>query len=89
MLYKYRFVRYYINIARVNSVKRGETSVFGQKLKMLRERKKMSRKQLSEVTKINVSRISEYENDKRRPRIERLETFATALGVQVSYFFKK
>lgn len=60
----------------------------GDKLKMLRERKKLSRKDVEVLTGVKVARLSEYETNKRMPRINRMNILAGILGVKVSYFFK-
>lgn len=63
--------------------------MIGDKLKMLRERRKMTRKDLEKITEIKVARLCEYEKNKRTPRLGRINLLANALGVKAAYFFKE
>lgn len=50
----------------------------------IRNKKNISLSQLSKMTGIPKSTISDYENEKRSPRIDLLEKIAIALCVKIS-----
>ena len=56
----------------------------GERLRLYRCRKHMSRKELAEYAGVTVSTISNYENDKTAPNIDRLIEIARALDVTIS-----
>lgn len=60
----------------------------GDKLKSIRKAKGLSLKQLSENTKekISVSFLSDIENNRSNPSIDRLKDIADTLNTPVSYF---
>lgn len=57
---------------------------FGNRLRTIRESKKMTQADLAEKTNINQSMISAYENDKYMPSIESLRAICFALDTSVS-----
>lgn len=59
---------------------------FASKLKDLMNQLDLSQKQLSEMTGIGVSSISQYLNGRNEPYKERKKEIARALGVQEDYF---
>lgn len=60
----------------------------GNRLKSIRNSKGLSLKQLSENTKekISVSFLSDIENNRSKPSIERLKDIAATLNTPISYF---
>ena len=56
----------------------------GNAIKMCRERKGMSRGELSELTKLSLSYLSLLENNKRDPHVSKLSKIADALEIPVS-----
>lgn len=60
----------------------------GKNLKTIRENKKMTRKDVEVLTGVKVARLSEYERDKRMPRVNKMKVLANVLGVKVSDFFQ-
>lgn len=64
--------------------------MIGEKLKKIRKAKKITLKQLEEITGISNSYISDLENGRRvNPSVEKLEKLAKALGVNVVDFYDK
>lgn len=60
---------------------------FGQKLKILREKKGYGVNQLAVKSGVSSSQISRFENGERKdPTLETLKKLSTALGVSISYF---
>lgn len=55
----------------------------GEKIKWLRSKKDLRLRDLSEITGLSISFISDIENNRRNPRIDNLEKIADALGVSV------
>lgn len=55
----------------------------GQTIRALRERRKLDQASLAQRLGIVQSTLSDWENDKMRPRHARLEKIALALGVTV------
>lgn len=58
---------------------------FRERLKLLREDKGFTQKDLAEALSITVSTISHYENGTREPSIEILIQMSKILGVSVDY----
>lgn len=56
----------------------------GERLRLYRCRKHMSRKELAECVGVTPSTISNYENDKTSPNMLRLVKIAQALDVTIS-----
>jgi len=56
----------------------------GQMIKQARQSKNLSQKQLAEKLGVSASMIGQYENDLRKPKIERLAEIATALDIDIS-----
>lgn len=64
--------------------------MIGEKLKKIRKAKKITLKQLEEITGISNSYISDLENGRRvNPSVEKLEKLAKALDVNVVDFYDK
>lgn len=57
---------------------------FGEKLRLIRKRRNMSQKELSEKTGLYQIYISNYENDKSFPNCTTLEWLCKALDVTAS-----
>lgn len=57
----------------------------GEKIRFLRKEKKMTLKNLSEITNISVSFLSDIENGRSMPSVDSLSLITRALGVTVSY----
>lgn len=57
------------------------TGRFAERLRMLREKKKMSVEELSEKSGIPRTTLYDWESDKKIPGIDRLPQLAEALGV--------
>jgi transcriptional regulator with XRE-family HTH domain len=53
----------------------------GVKIKQLRTDNGLTLKQLSEITKLSISFISDIENGRRNPSLENLNILASALGI--------
>lgn len=60
----------------------------GEKIKLIRERKKMTQQQLSENTNISRARISEIERGKVNMKLSTLEIIAEALDIHISELFQ-
>lgn len=58
----------------------------GEKIKEARKRANMTQKELGDKLGVSPVMISQYESDKRKPKIETLERVATALNVPISAF---
>lgn len=65
-------------------------SLIGDKLKTCRKSKKLSLKQLCEKTnnQISVSFLSDIENGRSNPSLEKLKLIAGVLDIPVSYFLE-
>ena len=63
-----------------------ERSNLARTIKKYREARKMTMKQLSIKSGINLSTIKKYETDNRNPKLEQLEKIAAALDVSVFEF---
>lgn len=59
----------------------------GKRLRMAREKRKLSQLEVSEITNINNKTLSRYENDGAEPDYSTLKTLAKLYGVSMSYFF--
>ena len=59
----------------------------GNNIKRIRTQKGMTQKQLGDLLGISVQTVSAYESGRRRPKMESIERFAGALGVQFSALF--
>ncbi|MGF0036510.1 helix-turn-helix domain-containing protein [Victivallis vadensis] len=57
---------------------------FGERLKEIREKKKITQAELAKKTGIKQSAISSYENDKYMPNIENLRAICNALSVSAA-----
>ena len=53
----------------------------GEKIRTLRKKQKMTQKRLGNLLGMDGTRISQYENGKRNPKIDTLSRIADALGV--------
>lgn len=58
---------------------------FGERLKAVREKRGLSQSEVGKLTKIHPQNISEYENDKVLPSVERLKTMVEVLQVSADY----
>lgn len=63
-------------------------SLIGTKIKTCRKAKKLSLKQLCEKTnnQISISFLSDIENGRSNPSLEKLKLIASVLDIRVSYF---
>lgn len=61
-------------------------TLLGEKLKTLRKAKKFSLKELSELTEISISFLSDIENNRSNPSIEKLKIICNALDIDPSFF---
>jgi transcriptional regulator with XRE-family HTH domain len=61
------------------------TPGFGTRIKNLRERQSLSRKELGDMLKITAHAIGYFEDEKRRPKWEVLARMAQALGTTEYY----
>jgi transcriptional regulator with XRE-family HTH domain len=59
--------------------------IFGQRLKQLREEKGMSLRELADACNVSKSAIHMYELEKRQPKFETLEMFASIFDTNVEY----
>jgi len=57
----------------------------GERIKLLRQKKKMTLRELSEKVGISISFLSDIENNRSNPSLERLKEIAKALDTSVSY----
>ena len=60
----------------------------GEKIKLLRERNKLTQQELSEKTNMSRTRISEIERGRVNMKLSTLETVANALEVHISELFQ-
>ena len=60
-------------------------SSIGDRIKVLRKDQKLTLKDLSEKANISISFLSDIENSRSKPSLERLNDIATALGTTTSY----
>lgn len=63
--------------------------VLGQRLQAARARVQMSMAQVEEATGIGQSSLSEFENDKREPRLHQLTQLASVYRRSLTYFFEE
>lgn len=61
------------------------TSEFPKRLQRLRERKRISRRVLSELCGMSKNMISRYERGERQPEIEEAAELAAFFGVTMDY----
>ncbi|MCR5740380.1 MAG: helix-turn-helix transcriptional regulator [Lachnospiraceae bacterium] len=54
----------------------------GARIKRIRETREMTRAQLGALVGLDQNRVQQYENGKRKPKMELLKKFASALGVE-------
>lgn len=54
----------------------------GARIKRIRETREMTRAQLGALVGLDQNRVQQYENGKRKPKMELLKKFANALGVE-------
>lgn len=54
----------------------------GARIKKIRESREMTRAELGALVGLDQNRVQQYENGKRKPKIELLKKFAAALGVE-------
>ncbi len=54
----------------------------GERIKKIRETREMTRAQLGALVGLDQNRVQQYENGRRKPKIELLKKFAAALGVE-------
>lgn len=59
----------------------------GSKLKMLRKGNRLSLKELSSMTGVSISFLSDIEHERSNPSLETLEVIAKNLGVPIASFF--
>ncbi len=62
---------------------------FGERLRFIRESKKISIYRLSQETNISQGHISDLENGKNQPTIETLKKLLVPLGISLSEFFNE
>jgi transcriptional regulator with XRE-family HTH domain len=61
---------------------------FAERLKQIRNTKKMTQVELSEKIGIQTTYLSDLENAKKEPCLRVIDMLATGLGVTVSYLFR-
>lgn len=61
---------------------------FGQRVKKLREQRKMSQLLLAQKAKLDLTTINEIENGSRDPMLKTIWKISNALGVKVSQLFE-
>lgn len=54
----------------------------GERIRKIREAREMTRAELGALVGLDQNRVQQYENGKRKPKIELLKKFAAALGVE-------
>ena len=54
----------------------------GERIKKIRETREMTRAELGALVGLDANRVQQYENGRRKPKIELLKKFADALGVE-------
>lgn len=60
----------------------GATTI-GKRIREIRNKKKMTRVMLSERSKVTYGTLSQYESDRRQPRLDQLNKIANALEVDI------
>ena len=60
-------------------------NVFKDRLKLLRENKKISSKELADALNVDVATISNYESGRRNPKNETLLQLADFFNVSIDY----
>ena len=61
----------------------------GSRIRMIRERRKISLRRLAEQCKLSVNAISLIERGENSPTVSSLQALATALGVRITDFFEE
>ena len=64
---------------------RGETHLFGERLKLLRKERKVSQKELAEYLGISIRGYQFHESDDNEPNIISLTALADFYGVTIDY----
>lgn len=54
----------------------------GDRIKKIRESRQLSRAELGELVGLDQNRVQQYENGRRKPKMDLLKKFAAALGVE-------
>ena len=62
---------------------------FGQRIKELREEKKLTQEQLAQKLKLDRSTIAKWETGEAMPRADKLPVLAEVLGCSISDLFKE
>jgi transcriptional regulator with XRE-family HTH domain len=65
-----------------------DSKLFGERIRVARERQRLTQEALAERSNKDQRAISEYENGKRRLSVVDLPVIAEALGVSILYFFE-
>lgn len=65
-----------------------EPETIGARVRMLRKRRGLSQKQLSEKVGVHYTHISRYERGQSRPSADGLKRLANVLGVSVDYLLE-
>lgn len=60
-------------------------STFGERLRLLREEKKLAQKEIAALLKVSQSSIGKYENDERTPSPTAIVKLADFFGVSTDY----
>lgn len=60
----------------------------GERLRVARERRKLSQGQVYEMTKVGVSSLSDFENGKRLPSLDQLSALAAVYDQPLTFFFE-
>lgn len=69
----------------VNNESEGENMNVGERIKQLRKEKNLTLRELAEKADISISFLSDIENGRSNPSLERLKAIAEALDTTVSY----
>lgn len=63
-------------------------SIVGERLRLARERRGLNQGQASDLTKVGVSSLSDFENGKRAPSLDQLSALAAAYDQPLTFFFE-
>lgn len=63
------------------------TEKFGDRVKKLRQKEKMSQLELSQKAQLDLTTINEIENGNREPMLRTIWRIANALGIKMSELF--
>lgn len=63
-------------------------SKFSENMKKYRLERKMTQRDISDITRLTIVTVNRYENDRRDPGIENAAKIANALGVTVNDLLK-